>query len=257
MIDALNIQGRVLAASIRREIDVELGSPIMFLAMVFEPMFHIGVIALWHFMIRLQPIYGTSTILFISSGLYPVFVFIHLATAFSTTLSATAGSRRYPIETPMDRLIAKAYLRLVSYVLAGLMLFAGIYTFVTPDGYPWNWSPLIEGFAALTVLGIGTGLCNAVLNNLVHLWRHTVGAVTRTLILFSGVLFVPDLMMDNIRRWLSYNPVMHAVALCRKAFYPQYPSVCFDRAYMWTFAFTILVLGLCLERIYRRRLEVS
>lgn len=257
MMTALSAQSRVLSASIKREIDVELGSPIMFLAVICEPMFHIAVVVFWHFMIRIMPIYGSSNVLFISSGLYPIFVFVHLANAFNATLSTTAGARRYPIETPMDRLIAKAYLRLISYFVAGIFMFTAIYAFVSDAAYPWNWSYLIEGITALTLLGTGLGLCNAVLNNLIPLFRHTVGALSRALILFSGVLFVPDMVGDSMRRWLIYNPVLHAVTMTRRAFYPQYPTTSLDREYMWTFAFVLIVLGLSLERTYRKKLEVS
>jgi capsular polysaccharide transport system permease protein len=48
---------------------------------------------------------------------------------------------------------------------------------------------------------------------------------------------------------MSYNPMMHAIALFRTGFYPNYPTGLLDTSYLFYSAIAALFIGIVLERI--------
>ena len=248
------IQLRVLAAVFSREIDVQSGRIAFgFVLEILEPLFHIGVICLWHYLLRVQPVYGSSIVLFISTGIYPIFVFVHLSSRVRAT-SVSAGYRRFPIERPLDFIVSGTGMILFAYLLVGVVLFIGLAIFSTPQAIPFEWSAIIESLCALACLGFGIGLCNAVAQKLIPVWHYFWGAIARALILFSGALYVADFLPVYLRDILVWNPVLHAVELFRQGFYPYYPTLIYDGTYMWGCALAPIAVGLCLQRLFRRKL---
>jgi capsular polysaccharide transport system permease protein len=247
------IQLRVLAAVFSREIDVQSGRIAFgFVLEILEPLFHIGVICLWHYMLRVQPVYGSSIVLFISTGIYPIFVFVHLSSRVRAT-SVSAGHRRFPIEGPLDFIISGTGMIMFAYVLVGIVLFVGLAIFSTAQAIPFEFSVILESVLALACLGFGIGLCNAVIQRLTPIWHYFWGAIARALILFSGALYVADFLPVHLREVLAWNPVLHAVELFRQGFYPYYPTLIYDGDYMWGCALAPIVVGLCLQRLFRRK----
>jgi capsular polysaccharide transport system permease protein len=77
-------------------------------------------------------------------------------------------------------------------------------------------------------------------------------AVTRLLMFFSGVSFMPDYFPPHLRYILSFNPLLHVVHLFRLGFYPTYPTIMLDRGYLISCAIVLFVAGLVIERVSRR-----
>ncbi len=247
------IQIRVLAAVLSREIDVQSGRIAFgFVLVLLEPLFHIGIICLWHYLLRVLPVYGTSVVLFISTGIYPIFVFVHLSSRARAT-STSAERRRYPIEGPLDFMISGTATILFAYILVGVMLFVGLAIFSTPQAIPFEFATVFESVAALACMGFGFGLCNAMIDRVIPVWHYFWGAMARALILFSGALYVADFLPVYLRDVLVWNPVLHAVELFRQGFYPYYPTLIYDASYMWGCALAPVAIGLCLQRLFRRK----
>ena len=247
-------QAHVLRASFARQLDLQSGQiPFGFVIGLLEPLFHIGILCLWHYLLRVIPIYGTSIVLFISTGIYPIFVVVHLSTHVRATVNLV-GTRRFPIEGPLDFLIAGSCVVLFAYILVGVVLFVGLAIFATSQAIPFEFGPVLESMAALAALGFGFGLCNAVIMKVIPVWHYFWGAMVRALILFSGVLYVADFLPLYLRDVLVWNPVLHAVELFRQGFYPYYPRLIFDPGYMWGCALAPVAVGLVLQRLFRRKL---
>ena len=254
--DALQVQGRVFGANFFREFDLQRGkNGLGFVMAMLEPIFHIGVVCLWHYLVRVQPVYGTSKVLFIASGLYPVFIFIHVSTTFRGTVRAGGSRRRFPIESSLDFIAARVAFKFFVYSLVGVALFWFIFVFVTPQAIPWDFSAVATAVAALLFLGFGMGLCNVCLEAVMPVWPHIYGPLARAFILFSGVLFVPDFMPTHLRQYLVWNPVLHGVDLFRQGFYPGYPTLVYSWSYLWGTGAVLVFFGLCAERAFRRKLE--
>lgn len=251
-IEIIRAQTRVFSAIFFRELYSKLGrSGFAFLLSLMEPIFHIAVVCSWHYLVRIIPVYGNSKVLFISTGLYPVFVFIHLSSQYEGAIARG----RFPVERTLDIFFAQTLLKLFGYLLVGVLLFSGISVFITPQGIPYDFEPVMLSILTLGTLGMGVGLCNVVISVHYPMWRHIYAPISRCLILFSGVLFVPDFMPLVLRKYLAWNPVMHGVDLFRQGFYPGYPRLIFDPQFLWFCALAALVLGLSLERISRSRIE--
>jgi capsular polysaccharide transport system permease protein len=58
-----------------------------------------------------------------------------------------------------------------------------------------------------------------------------------------------------LRYWLSFNPMLHAIILFRTGFYPRYPVYTLDVDYLMYCSIGAVVVGLVIERIFRRRLD--
>lgn len=255
--EAWEEQGRVIRALIKREIDIQASRMGLGLIMtVLEPLAHISVATIWFTLVRINAPYGTSKVLFIASGLMPIFIFIHLS-AQSRSSMRQGLARRLPKETALDFVIARSVVRLTVYMASLVLLFAGIYVFITPEAMPDHLEPILLSIVALTLFGLGFGLCNTVLDSFVSFWRYIWGAISRSLILFSGVLFVPDALPLHVRNLVVWNPLLHAVELFRSGIYPRYPKLVFSPLYMWAFAGGVFVLGMCLQHVFKRRLDQS
>ena len=88
-----------------------------FIAGIMEPIFHIAVVTFWHVAIRVMPIYGASKVLFIASGLYPIFMFIHLSSQFNVAVGSSGrGLRRYPVEKALDFILASESFLSLSFI---------------------------------------------------------------------------------------------------------------------------------------------
>jgi capsular polysaccharide transport system permease protein len=253
---ALRAQEQVLSAILRREIGDQVGKGGYRLMLgVLEPLFALSVAVVWHTLIRIQPAYGNSKWLFIASGLYPTYVFVHLSSGFRNVAKGSTALRRFPIEKSVDFVFAACFMKLAVYSYAGIIGFSLIYLLFTPQAMPADWVSILHAILAIAILGLGMGLCNAALEQLIPVWRFIWIPIARGLVLFSGVIYVPDFLSVHIRTMLAWNPVLQGVELFRHGFWPGYPNECYSPYYLWSFSFTLLLLGLCADRVFRRHLD--
>ncbi len=246
-----------ISALIERERFAFVGNTygLKYIAALMEPVFHIAIVVFWHWLVRVMPVYGTSKVLFISSGMFPIFIFIHLSHGFSGLYRLDGGIRRLPRVHLLDVIIAHSILKLTTYLLVGLILFAGIYQFVTPQALPFNPGAVVLSTLGLALLGIGMGMFNAAIAPIIPLWTYLWGPISRSLILFGGVLYVPDFLPVDMRWWLMWNPVLQGVELFRQGFYPQYPTFVFMPWLLVGSIGAALLLGTSMLRLSRKRFE--
>jgi capsular polysaccharide transport system permease protein len=69
------------------------------------------------------------------------------------------------------------------------------------------------------------------------------------MIMFSGIFYLIEFLPPGARYVMSFNPMMHAIALFRTGFYPGYPTLLLDTTYLTYCAIGSVVLGLVLERL--------
>jgi capsular polysaccharide transport system permease protein len=117
--------------------------------------------------------------------------------------------------------------------------------------------PLIvaEAFALIWLLGVGIGSINAVLGVIVKSWSTIYSMVTRPLYLLSGVFFMVERMPPPFGTYLGYNPVLHAIELCRSGFYPSYGQYTISVSYLALWSFGSIAVGFSMERLLRRRIS--
>ncbi len=132
------------------------------------------------------------------------------------------------------------------------MLFGGLYLLFTNEAIPEDLTKIVWACLAIVALGFGWGTLNLVLSKTGQIWNFIFPTISRALVIFTGVFFLPDFLMPDSRYVLSFNPMLHAVQLFRLGFYPQYPAIVLDVHYLAYCSIFALFFGLVLERVTRR-----
>lgn len=240
---------KTLLALLLRELELRKHEPIMSVLDIFEPVFILGtVIALKQVMDGGKPTYGGSVVLFYMSGFYPKYLWI----ACSRYMLQATRKRRFPAEQRLDYIFVHLICTFIEFVIMGLVAFPCVYFFITPEAIPFNFVPIIESLLAMVALSFGWGMINLTITRKIQIWRYMYMGINRTFIIISGAIFVPDFMPVNFRYWISFNPMLHGVALFRTGIYEQYPRLLLDKTYLAYWAVAAILIGLVLERVTRR-----
>lgn len=245
----------ILLALIRREGILRCSEPMIALMELMEPLFLIAVASFGIAVIKgktASPL-GGSPLLFYATGFFPNYFFIHVSRRMRRFLDGPR--RRFSIERRLDHIIVHIIIGTIEYAMLGVLLFGGLYIFITPSALPDNLVPVLQACAAIIMLGFGWGILNLVVGNLWPLWASFFPAVSRLLVVLSGVFFIVDFLRPSMRYVLSFNPMAHEIILFRLGFYPNEPKVVLDTKYLWFCALFAFLMGLVLERNTRRAEE--
>lgn len=245
-------QWLVLSAMIRRESQVRHGTSINFgfLLGMLEPLVIIGAICLLFHLLNRPPIYGNSMILFVATGVFPVYLFIHTSGKVQEPLHA-ARSGLYPIEAVLDGVLAHATLHAVVSAAVAILFFAALYVGGERQAAPYDTGAAVKALLVIYGFGVGVGIINVVIGQAFPLWGVIWPALSRASVHFSGIYYVVDYFPPEVRSKFAMLPMLHGVEWFRKAFYPFYPAVTLDRSFMIWGMFVSLFLGLLLQRVFR------
>jgi capsular polysaccharide transport system permease protein len=242
----------ILGALLRREEESRRQSPFESIVNLLEPIFLISLLSFLFYVLQRRQIspLGGSPVLYYATGFFPIYFFIYISRRMRGALDAP--SRRFPIEQRLDHIFVHIILRIIDYSILGILLFGSIYLLFTDDAIPQDITKIVGSFVAIVGLGFGWGILNLVLSRQSRIWNVIFPGVSRMLVLFSGVFFVPDFLAPDTRYVLGFNPMMHAIQLFRLGFYPQYTALLLDVHYLAYFSISSLFLGLMVERVTRR-----
>jgi len=255
---ALGNQFNVLSALLAREARMRHGQnfALGYLASGIEPLIIVGTIGLLFSALSRTPPYGSSLLLFIGTGVFPIYLFIHASLRLRQPLNAVAQRQRFPIERPFDHILVHALLHVLSGTLVAVLFFGSLYLFFGVNAaIPGEPVTAIVALLVVLLLGIATGICNSVIARILPAWDLIWPAIARASLHFSGPYFVAAYLPPGSRWYFALNPVIHGVNWFRHAFYPFYPNQLTDHAYILTVAVGLLFLGLLLEAGTRRHLE--
>ena len=252
VVSALRRYMQILGALLRREEESRRQTPMESIVSLLEPIFLIAMLSfLFWFLNRRQgsPL-GGAPVLYYATGFFPLYFFIYISRQMRGSIDTP--NQRLPIEQRLDHIIVHIILRIIDYAILGLILFGGIYLFFSTEAMPNDLTKVLAACAGIVGLGFGWGVLNLVLSKSSRFWGFVFPSISRVLIMFSGVFFLPDLLLPETRYVLSFNPMLHAVQLFRIGFYPQYPAITLDTHYLAYSAVLFLFFGLVVERISRR-----
>ncbi|HET7681762.1 MAG TPA: ABC transporter permease [Xanthobacteraceae bacterium] len=242
----------ILGALLRREEESRRQSPFDSIVNLLEPVFLILLLSFLFYALQRRQVspLGGPPILYYATGFFPIYFFIYVSRRMRGSID-TPG-RRFPIEQRLDHVIVHVILRIIDYSFLGILLFGGIYLFSSDQAIPQDITKVVASLVAIVGLGFGWGVLNLVLSRRSRIWNFIFPTISRILVLFSGVFFVPDFLTPDTRYVLGFNPLMHAVQLFRLGFYPQYTAILLDVRYLAYFAICAVLLGLMIERVTRR-----
>jgi capsular polysaccharide transport system permease protein len=210
---------RVIAALILRETIARYGAaPGGYLWAVAEPVGGVILLAAaFSFLVQAPPL-GPSFLFFYATGLIPFLTFTSAVTSAMAAIQANRWLLAYPPVGALDCILARAILEtLTSACVAGLV-FAGLFLSL---GLHLPFDPVaFAGALALALLaGVGVGTLNALLVGILPVWRQVWAVLSKPLFLVSGVLFTFDTLPPGLATFIWFNPVSHAIAEMRAAFY--------------------------------------
>ena len=255
---AMRTQMRVLSALVFREAETRRGRRFAmgYLAAGLEPLTVVGTIALVFYTIGRQSPYGPSLLLFIATGVFPIYLFIHTSMKLRGALAPGNHRKRYPIETSLDHIIVHSAVHILSTTFVAVLFFGAIYWIGgVREAIPWAPLESIEALVLIFMFGVGAGIINSVVARLFPLWDSLWPAIARASLHFSGPYFVAAYLAPNIRWYFDLNPVIHAVNWFRDGFYFFYPTQLCNPLYPLWVAILMIVIGLLLEAGTRSYLE--
>lgn len=254
---ALRAQWDVLVGLFFREAHMRRGRSFSlgYLASGFEPLIIVATIGLLFTIIGRTAPYGLSLLLFLGTGVFPIYLFIHTSMRLREPLAAGLHRMRYPLEQPLDHILVHLVLHVVSTAAVAIGFFATLHAYGVEQACPAEPLVAIEALASILLLGAAMGIVNSVIARLVPAWDVVWPAIARASLHFSGPYFVAAYLPPNIRYYFGLNPVLHGVNWFRQAFYVFYPRQLTSHAYVLAVAFGMLTVGLLLERGTRRYLE--
>jgi len=199
---------------------------------------------------------GMGLIDFIATGLLTYQLVIDTAERGAEAINGNRSMLFYPQVHRLDLVWARTLLEGVTLVVVAAIILGVEAIFVggTEIDDPLG---VLTALALGSLLGTGLGLVycmSAVLTTVVDRMR---GVLSRPLFWISGIFFTADMIPHEVQAFAQWNPVLHVIELLRDAYYPSYTSKIASDEYVFGWGIGLLALGLVLERLVRRKIEVA
>jgi capsular polysaccharide transport system permease protein len=253
----LLIQLQVIHALLLREVKTRFGKHHLGYGWaLLEPVLWIATfLALYHVMGRAAPP-GMSVLAFLVTGIVPFGLFRN---ASQQTLSAIAGNKGllfYPQVRPLDLVFSRGLLETVTQFVVFILLMGGA---ALVDGKLRIDSVLVTllGLSLAAGLGVSLGLVLCGLSVLSPAVERIHAPLLRPLFWVSAIFYSVEATPQPLRNVILYNPVAHAIELVRDGWFEGYQARYISAWYPASWVLVLLFFGLSLERVARRRLELT
>jgi capsular polysaccharide transport system permease protein len=254
--EAVRTQGRVLLALILREARARHGrTQAGFLWAIVEPIMHlVGLMVIFTAVrLRVAPLDGGLPI-FLATGLATYFGFRNVMKRTSGGYDSGEALLSFPIVKIFDVFFAKALLELATWVTVTLLLIGGLIATGNAD-LPESVLEMAAAIGLLFMVAFGFGTTIGIVSQFVPSIRAFLRFPLRLLYFASGVFFLPDMLPPAARDILSWNPVLHGIAMFREGYYATYESSILDVEYFGGWAIAMVLLALAAERAARKPLR--
>ena len=244
---ALRRYGQLIIAKLRLEEERRRRAPFESFAYLLEPVALFTALSLvFLLMNRNAASWGESETLFLGTGIFAKFFFIHVSSRDRW------AHRRYPVEQWLDDLIVNIILKVFDFTLFGVALFGGMAIFGVSSAIPRNLLPILQAVVCMIMLGFGWGIFSIVMAEAFGIPAFIFSGINRLSMMIEGTLFIVDYLPPESRYLVSFNPLTHVIILFRQGFYPDYPSLTLDTSYLIYCSIFAILLGFVLERATRR-----
>jgi capsular polysaccharide transport system permease protein len=181
---------------------------------------------------------------------------VALSARCMSAISANTGLLFYPQVRPLDLVIARVVLEVVTFVVVFALFMIGVGLW---DGVlnVESWLEMLSGLLLAGGLGSAFGLLTCGLSVYSDNVERLLPSLLRPLIWFSAVFHPVESAPKGMRDLLLWNPLVHATEMVRDGCFPGYNARFIDPWYPLAWILVMLFLGLTLERAARRHLEVA
>jgi len=242
-------QGQVLYALMMHDIKMRFfGNGLGYAVMILWPLSHMAIIIGINAG-RLSP-HGPSMILYAATAAIPFIAANYIGRFMMMGMMMNRTFISYPIVKPLDIMIARACLEVISNFIAVVVILTGM-ALIGVDIMPIDPAQAVLAWVSAILLGIGLGFFNSVLAMAFPLWNLCYVVV----ILFGwftcGMAIDPETLPAPYGYIVSFNPLMHAVEWMRQAYYPDFNPRLLDKTYIWECGIGFFFLGITSERLFR------
>ena len=250
-------QLHVVYALLLRETKTRFGvNQLGYLWAIIEPTLWIGMFAAFYGSFGHMALPGLNLVAFITTGIVPFSLFRETAARCMSAIVANTGLLFYPQVRPLDLVIARAVLEFATHLLVSALFLGGVALYMGVLNIE-SWLESLAGLGLAGGLGATFGLVCCGLSVYSTNVERLFPTLLRPLIWFSAVFHPSDSVPKGLRDILLLNPVVHAIEMMRNGWFPGYHSRGVDPWYPLAWIFVMLFLGLTLERMARRRLEIA
>jgi capsular polysaccharide transport system permease protein len=204
---------------------------------------------------RLVPL-GLEVVPFLTTGFVPFGLFRESAQRSLSAIGANRGLLFYPQVRPLDLVLSRIILEFGTQVIVFVLIMTAVCL------YDWNYPnvdllKLLCGFLLAFGLGASLGLVLCGLSVYSPTVERLLGPMLRPLFWASGLFYAPSMLPEKVRSLLLYNPMVHAIELVRDGWFEQYHPAEISIEYVLAWIGVLLLAGLGLERIARRRIQLT
>lgn len=204
---------------------------------------------------RLSPP-GTSPLAFLTTGIVPYSTFRETSSRCLSAIDSNKGLLFYPQVKPLDLVIARAILEAATHIVILVLLLSGA---ALIEGTPRvdNLIEVLLGMGLASGLGASMGLVCCGLSVYTPTLERVYPTVMRLFFWASAVFHPVESVPNAVRDVLLLNPLTHVIELIRDGWFPGYVTRHVDVGYCASWILVLGYFGLSLERMARRRLEIS
>lgn len=193
---------------------------------------------------------------FLATGIVPYLLFSKSTVQVSQAINGNKGLLFYPQVKPLDVAFARVALEFGTYIAVFIFLMAGN-AFFRREVVVSDPLLIVTGFALASLLGAALGLVFMGLGQLSNVTERARGPLMRPFFWVSGLFFTVEAVPEQYRSLLLYNPVLHLVELVRAGLYPNYSDQYTNIPYVLLWVLGLGLVGLGLETVTRRRIQVT
>jgi capsular polysaccharide transport system permease protein len=252
------IQLQTVHALVLRETRTRFGAHHLgYLWAVLEPLMWIATFWGLYYLTHRRVSHGLDTIPFLATGILTYELFNKNMSKVGEAINANKPLLFYPQVQPIDLVFARVALETATLIAVFVVVMAG-------NAMIQHQIPRVDdilltmlGLVLAALLGGSLGLCLCMLGVLSRAVERLRGPIMRPMFWISGLFYTLDDAPPAARDLLMKNPVFHAVELVRDGWFADYSAPFASPSYIMAYVLAFSALGLLLERVVRRRIELT
>ena len=199
---------------------------------------------------------GIGIVPFLATGIVPYELWAKSVDRGSQAIAGNRSLLFYPHVHTLDLILARGALEFATYCVVFVVILGG-YALVVGH---WAIDSLLHtllGLVLASLLGSCLGLVLCALGVISSSVDRIRGPLMRPMFWISGLFFTANDLPSAAANILLWNPVLHCVELVREGWFPSYDSRYAEPAYVLYWIVGLAFVGLTLERVVRRRVQLS
>lgn len=253
----LEVQKAAVKALFLREIKTRFGKyRLGYLWAALEPMAHMLILLgiFGYVMHRTMP--DISFPVFLINGIIPFFIFSNISKRSIGAIEANQGLFNYRPVRPIDTIISRAILETLIYAVVYVLMMA-IVGLMGENFKIIDVITLVFSWVLLVIFSSSIGLIFMVIGKSFPETEKFLPILIKPLYFISCIMFPLHNIPKEYWPYLLWNPLVHAVELCRESVFPGYVSTGVSLNYLAFCSLVTLFIGLALYRLREEAMLTS